>query len=151
MDHDTPYTNDYIAQIFADVQTIAIVGAHANPRRPAYHVMQFLMEQGYDVIPINVGMAGGTLLGLPVYRSLLDVDRPIDMVDVFRPSAQLDDIAKDAIQIGARVLWGQLDIASSTAAKTAEDARLRVVMNRCPIIEFRNDAMVRMLSQYRAV
>ena len=128
-------TDDKIRSILGRVRTIAMVGASANPARDSHHVMRFLQTNGYRVIPVNPGLAGQSLLGEHVYGSLRDIDETVDMVDVFRRSEAVPDIAEDAIAIGAKVLWTQLGVRNEPAASRAEAAGLEVVMDRCPAIE----------------
>src|SRR5438552_14187382 len=113
-----------------------MVGASSNWNRPSYFVMKYLQGKGYRVIPVNPGIAGQQLLGETVYASLRDIPEPIDMVDVFRPSAETPPIVEDAIAIGAPVVWMQLGIRNDEAAAAAEKAGIEVIMNRCPKIEF---------------
>ncbi|OUR80390.1 CoA-binding protein [Alphaproteobacteria bacterium 46_93_T64] len=135
MDHST-YSDDYINEILQDVKTVALVGASDNPVRPSYFVMRYMQRKGYRIIPVNPGKAGAELLGEKIYASLDDIDVPVDMVDCFRNSEAIPAIAEQAIAINAKVLWTQLGVISPEAAKVAEGAGLRVVMNRCPKIEF---------------
>ena len=135
MNHKEAYPEGYISDILSQVKTIAMVGASAKPHRPSHDVLRVLKEQGYNMIPVNPGQAGGQILGLDVVASLADIDQPVDMVDVFRVSEALPGIAQEAIDIGARVLWSQLGVYSDEAARLAEEAGLLVVMNRCPKIE----------------
>ncbi|MEQ4923937.1 CoA-binding protein [Proteus hauseri] len=121
-----------IYDILRSVKTIALVGASAKEERPSYKVMKFLLEQGYEVIPVNPGMTGQTLLGQQCYASLGDIPVAVDMVDVFRQSSLALDIAKEAIEIKAKVLWLQLGVINEEAKVLAEKAGLRVVMDRCP-------------------
>ena len=135
MNHDR-YDEDYIRGILTGVKSVAIVGASNNPVRPSYFVVKYLASKGYKVYPVNPGLAGQELLGLKVYASLKDVPDPIDMVDIFRNSEAALGIAKDAIAIGAKVVWMQLTVRNDEAAALAETAGLKVVMNRCPKIEY---------------
>jgi len=135
MDHST-YSDDYINEILQDVKTVALVGASDNPVRPSYFVMRYMQRKGYRIIPVNPGKAGAELLGEKIYASLDDIDVPVDMVDCFRNSEAIPAIAEQAIAINAKVLWTQLGVINPEAAKVAEGAGLRVVMNRCPKIEF---------------
>lgn len=133
--HDR-YSDDYIRSILKDVRTIAMVGASANWNRPSYFAMKYLQQKGYRVIPVNPTAVGKTILGEPVHASLEDIRESVDMVDVFRPAGECPALAEQAVRIGARVLWLQLGISSDEAARNAEEAGLRVVMNRCPKIEY---------------
>ena len=135
MDHDQDYDPAYLADIRKSVKTIAMVGASADRTKFGYGVLRVLHECGYDMIPVNPGLAGQEIRGLPVVASLRDIDRPVDMVDVFRAPEHLPAIAEEAIEIGAKVLWGQIGVRDDEAARMAEDAGMRVVMDRCPKIE----------------
>ncbi|MEO0945675.1 MAG: CoA-binding protein [Pseudomonadota bacterium] len=137
MDHET-YSDDYIRGILQDCKSIAVVGASAKPVRPSFFVVKYLISKGYDVIPINPGLAGGEICGAKVYASLRDIDRPIDMVDIFRNSAAAFGVVEDVLALDPlpKAVWMQLTIFNQDAATMAEDAGLRVVMNRCPKIEY---------------
>ena len=124
-----------IAQVLKKVKTIALVGASDNPSRPSYGVMAYLLSQGYEVIPVSPKLAGSTLLGQPVVASLKEIGRHVDMVDVFRNTEAAYGVAQEAIEIGADVLWLQIGVINEQAAVLAQDAGLRVVMDRCPKIE----------------
>ncbi|WP_409160760.1 CoA-binding protein [Pectobacterium sp. B2J-2] len=124
-----------IESVLKTVKTIALMGASDNPSRPSYGVMAYLLEQGYDVIPVSPKLAGQTLLGQKAYASLADVPKPVDMVDVFRQPEAAYEVAKEAIAIGASVLWLQIGVINEQAAILAHDAGLKVVMDRCPKIE----------------
>ena len=120
---------EQLARIFANTTTIAVVGASGDPAKPAHQIPRYLQRQGYRIIPVNP--RGGELFGEPVARSLAEVDGPVDVLDVFRPSEETPEIAREAAEIGAKVLWLQLGIESEEARKLAESAGLTVVMNRC--------------------
>ena len=135
MDHDKDYSAEYLADILKSVKTIAMVGASSDPTKFSYGVLRVLHETGYDMVPVNPKEAGGEIRGLPVYEKLQDIERPVDMVQVFRTSDALLGVAHDAIDIGAKVLWGQIGVRNDDAARLAEAAGLKVVMNRCPKIE----------------
>jgi uncharacterized protein len=137
MNHDS-YDPDYIRGILKSVKTIAMVGASANSVRPSYLVMQYLLGKDYDVIPVNPGLAGQTLMGQPVYASLKDIPRAIDMVDIFRNSDAADAIVDEALTLTPlpKVIWMQLSVRNDGAAARAEAAGLKVVMDRCPKMEF---------------
>ena len=135
VDHIYDYDPQYLADILKSVNTIAMVGASADKTKFSYGVLRQLSEIGYDILPVNPNPNVTEIRGLKVYRSLEEIDKPVDMVDVFRPSAELYGFAEKAIAIGAKVLWGQIGVYDDRAAKLAEDAGLQVVMNRCPKIE----------------
>ena len=135
MDHEQ-YDDDYIKGILDECKVIAMVGASANRSRPSYFAMKYLQRKGYRVIPVNPGKAGDAILGETVYATLDDVPEKIDMVDCFRGSEAIPAIAEDAIRLGAKVLWMQLGIRNQEATDAAEAAGLKVVMNRCPKIEY---------------
>ena len=135
MNHDEPYSEEYLRDILSSVKTIAMVGASPDKTKFSYGVLRVLHETGYDIIPVNPRPGLQEIRGLKVYASLADIDRPVDMVDVFRRPEDLPDIAQQAIDIGARVLWGQIGVVNHEAARLAEDAGLKVVMDRCPKID----------------
>ena len=135
IDHLYDYSSEFLAEILRSVKTIAMVGASGDKTKFSYGVLRVLHETGYEILPVNPNPALTEIRGLPVYRSLQDIDRPVDMVEVFRPKEELYAIAEDAIAIGAKVLWGQIGVYDDRAAKLAEEAGLKVVMNRCPKIE----------------
>ena len=129
------YSDSYLKQILAEAKTIALVGASAKPNRDSHRVMQYLLDRGYKVFPVNPNHAGEKILGQTVYPSLDAIPEPIDMVDVFRnPEAALQ-VAREAISIKAKVIWMQLGVVNQKAAELATSAGLKVVMNRCPKIE----------------
>ena len=139
MDIDTScYSDRFIEKILAETQTIAVVGASSKPERDSYKVMKSLLEHGYRVFPVNPNEEGSSVLGLNFYPNLSSIQQPIDMVDVFRTSDAVFEIAEEAIKIKAKVLWMQLEIINNDAANLAEAAGLKVVMNRCPKKEFKN-------------
>jgi predicted CoA-binding protein len=129
------YSDSYIKEILDEVKTIAVVGASANQDRDSYKVMQVLMQHEYEVFPINPNETGNIILGQPCYADLSSVSGKIDMVDIFRAADAVMGVTKEAIAIGASVLWTQLDIVHKEAAELAEQAGLKVVMDRCPKIE----------------
>ena len=136
-DIDRIYDYDpiYLSNILKSVKTIAMVGASGDKTKFSYGVLRQLSEIGYDILPINPNPKITEIRGLRVYRSLQDIDKQIDMVEVFRPAKELYGIAEQAIEVGAKVLWGQIGVYDDKAAKLAEAAGLKVVMNRCPKIE----------------
>ena len=128
-----PLTSDSdLARILRSTASIALLGASAKTTRPSYEVMTFLLEQGYDVYPVNPGQ---TLQGRMVYASLADLPLTVDMVDVFRNAQYLSSVVDEAIEAGVGVLWTQLGVVDNAAAAKAEAAGLEVVMDRCPVIE----------------
>ena len=135
MNHEEPYSDAYLSDILSSVKTIAMVGASPDKTKFSYGVLRVLHESGFDMIPINPRPGLEEIRGLPVFHSLEAVDRPVDMVEVFRKSEDLPDIARQAVAIGAKVLWSQIGVYNEEAAKIAEDAGMKVVMNRCPKIE----------------
>lgn len=120
---------DQLREIYGETKTIAVVGASANEEKPAHTVPRYLQRNGYRIIPVNP--RGGEILGEKVYERLTDVPEPVDVVDVFRPSEETPPVAKDAVAIGAKVLWLQEGIASEEAERIASEGGLRVVMDRC--------------------
>ena len=134
--HHDSYSNQLIRAILKRVKTIAMVGASTNWNRPSYFAMKYLQAKGYRVIPVNPKVTGSILLGETVVSNLKDIADPVDMVQVFRRSEAVPQIAEEAIEIGAKVLWMQLGVRNDAAAARAEQAGLRVIMNRCPKIEY---------------
>lgn len=137
MNHDA-YSDDHIRSILHGVKSIALVGASANEVRPSFFVLKYLHQRGYKLFPVNPGLAGQTILGLPVYASLKDIPEPIDMVDIFRNSDAAGPIVDAALELEPKpkVIWMQLTVRDDDAAVRAETAGLKVVMNRCPKIEY---------------
>ena len=137
MNHDS-YPDSYIRGILNTVKSIAMVGASEKENRPSYFAFKYLLERGYNMIPINPGHAGEDLLGRRIYARLADVTEPIDMVDIFRASRYAQPIVEEALALKPRpqVIWMQLGIRNDEAAALAEANGLKVVMNRCPKIEY---------------
>jgi predicted CoA-binding protein len=137
MTHDS-YDDNYIRGILNTVKTIAMVGASPVNVRPSYFAFKYLSERGYDMIPVNPGHVGKSLLGKPFVASLRDIGRPIDMVDIFRNSDHIVPIVDEALQLSPlpKVIWMQLGARNDAAAAKAEALGLKVVMNRCPKIEY---------------
>ena len=137
MNHDT-YPDDYIRGILNSVKSIAMVGASPVDVRPSYFAFKYLMQRGYDMIPVNPGHVGKSLLGRPFVASLADIGRPVDMVEIFRGSAHLMPVVDEALKLSPlpKVIWMQLGGRDDAAAAKAEAAGIKVVMNRCPKIEW---------------
>lgn len=137
MNHDA-YADSYIADILNTVKTVAIVGASANAARPSFSIAKYLIDKGYTVFPINPGHEGKKILGRITYARLADVPVPIDMVDIFRASAAVPLIVDEALALDPKpaVIWMQLSVRHDAAAAKAEAAGVKVVMNRCPKIEY---------------
>jgi predicted CoA-binding protein len=137
MNHDQ-YADSYIRGILNTVKTIAMVGISPKENRPSYFAFKYLLERGYRMIPVNPGQAGKDILGQKVYARLADIPEPVDMVDIFRASAYAPGVVEETLQMTPvpRVVWMQLSVRSDEAAARAEAAGLKVVMNRCPKIEY---------------
>lgn len=139
MNHDS-YSHAFMTDVLARMRSVAVVGASANPVRSSFIVMQYLIAKGYEVIPVNPGLAGQTLLGRKVCASLAEVEGGADCVDIFRNSDAALGVVRDAIalkdKLGLKVIWMQLGVRNDVAAAEAEAAGLTVVMNRCPKIEY---------------
>lgn len=136
MNHDS-YSDEYISDILTSVRTIAVVGASIKPERPSHGVTRYLVSRGYEVYPVNPGQAGKEISGRTILATLADVPVAIDMVDVFRESAALTGIVDEALNLPDRpkVIWTQLGVRDDAAAENAQQAGIKVVMNRCPAIE----------------
>jgi predicted CoA-binding protein len=132
------YPEAQIRKILNDTRTIALVGASANPARPSWIVLKYLLDRGYAVIPVNPGLAGQDLLGRRVVASLAEVSEPIDMVEIFRNSAAAGPLVDEALALDPqpKVIWMQLGVRDDAAAARAETRGLAVIMNRCPKIEY---------------
>jgi len=137
MNHDS-YSNEYISGILRSVKTVAVVGASANDVRPSFFVMKYLLDKGYGIVPVNPGQAGKTILGQTVYARLADIPDPVDMVDIFRPSSAVPAIMDELLAMTPlpSVVWMQLTIRDDEAAARAKANGIKVVMNRCPKIEY---------------
>ena len=134
-DHNKPYSQKYLQDILNSVKTIAMVGASPDKTKFSYGVLRVLHETGYKMFPVNPTPGLKDIRGLKVYPNLESVDQEIDMVEVFRSPKELIQIAKDAIKVNAKVLWGQIGVRNDEAARIAEEAGIKVVMDRCPKIE----------------
>jgi uncharacterized protein len=137
MNHDA-YNDAYIRGILNTVKTIAMVGISPRDNRPSYFAFKYLLERGYRMIPVNPAQAGQSILGQKVYAKLSEIPEPVDMIDIFRTSDQVLPIVQEALSLKPRpqVIWMQLTIRNDRAARLAEEAGLKVVMNRCPKIEY---------------
>jgi uncharacterized protein len=137
MDHDN-YPPDYLRGILNSVRTIALVGASGNPVRPSFFVLKYLIDKGYELYPVNPGLAGKEILGRPVFANLKAVPVAIDMVDVFRNSEAALAVTEEALALDPlpKVIWMQLSVRNEEAARLAEAKGISVVMNRCPKMEY---------------
>lgn len=137
MNHDA-YDDGYVRDILKTVKRIALVGASGNEARPSFIVTKYLLERGYEVVPVNPGLAGQILLGRQVYASLKDIPGPIDMVEIFRSSQAAGPVTDEALALDPlpKVIWMQLSVRNDEAAARAEAKGVHVVMNRCPKIEY---------------
>ena len=137
MNHDS-YPDSYIRGILNSVKTIAMVGASEKENRPSYFAFKYLLERGYHMIPVNPGHAGEDMLGQRIYARLADIPEPVDMIDIFRGSQFAPAIVREALELKPRpqVIWMQLGVRNDEAAALAETNGLKVVMNRCPKIEY---------------
>ena len=129
------YSESFLKEILSEVKTIAVVGASNNSERDSYKVMKVLIDHGYKVFPINPNQEGKLILGRLCYADLSSISDQIDMVDIFRAEDAILGVTKEAIKIGAKVLWTQLGLINKEASELAKDAGLKVVMDRCPKIE----------------
>jgi len=145
MKHDQ-YPEAYLKQILTDVKTIALVGASAKPARDSYQTMVALLEAGYEVFPVNPFEAGNSILGQRCYAALTNIPHSIDMVDIFRSSDAALAITEEAIAIGAKVVWMQLEVINLEARDKAIEVGLKVVMNRCPKLELAKPYWTNVLS-----
>src|SRR5213080_1925963 len=136
--NDDSYSDDYIREIINGVKTIAMVGASPDNVLPSYVAFKYLAQRGYDMIPVKPGHVGKSLLGKPFVASLLDIGRPVDMVEIFRSSSHIMPVVDEALKMAPlpKVIWMQLGARDDLAAAKAETAGLKVVMNRCPKIEY---------------
>jgi predicted CoA-binding protein len=137
MNHDH-YDNDYIAGILNSVKTVAVVGASANDVRPSFFVTKYMVDKGFTVFPVNPGQAGKEIAGRVAYARLSDIPEAIDMVDIFRASDAVPPIVEEALALDPlpKVIWMQLTVRDDKAAAKAEAAGVKVVMDRCPKIEY---------------
>lgn len=138
MNHDA-YPDNYIRSILNSVKSIAMVGASPVNVRPSYFAFKYLAQRGYDdMIPVNPGHVGKDLLGKPFVASLRDIGRPVDMIDIFRNSSHIMPVVEEALTLDPlpKVIWMQLGARDDAAAEKAEAAGIKVVMNRCPKIEY---------------
>lgn len=124
-----PALREKLLGIYANTKTIAVVGASGDATKAGHRIPAYLQSQGYRIVPVNP--RGGELFGEPVYTSLAEIETPVDVVDVFRPAEEAPEIARQAVEIGAKVLWLQIGIVSAEAREIAEAAGLTVIMDRC--------------------
>ena len=132
----TLHTQDELRNLLETARTIAVVGHSDKPFRTSYRIASYLREVGYEVYPVNPALT--EIDGQKVYPDLASVPVPIDIVDVFRRSEHLDDIVKEAIQVGAKAVWAQVGVEDAHAAATAEAAKLPIVMDRCIMVDHRS-------------
>jgi uncharacterized protein len=137
MNHDS-YPDSYIRGILNTVRVIAMVGISPKDNRPSYFAFKYLGERGFTMIPVNPGQAGKDILGRKVYAKLADIPDPIDMIDVFRAASYALGIVQEALALKPKpsVIWMQLGVRNDEAAALAEANGMKVVMNRCPKIEY---------------
>ncbi len=137
MNHDA-YPDSYIREILTSVKSIAMVGASPVHVRPSYFVFKYLSERDYDMIPVNPGQVGNSLIGKPFVAKLADINRPFDMLDIFRNSDAAGAVVDEALALPMmpKVIWMQIGVRNDAAAAKAEAVGLKVVMNRCPKIEY---------------
>lgn len=137
MDHDH-YTDDYLETVLEDCKSVAIVGASTDDKRPSFWVTGFLLGKGYTVYPVNPTHAGQTILGHKIYASLQELPEPVDLVDVFRRSSEFPGVIEDVLRLRHRpkAIWGQLGVRDDAAARRAEAAGIRVVMDRALVAEY---------------
>jgi predicted CoA-binding protein len=129
------YSDKFLKNILKDTKSIAVVGASAKPYRDSYKVIAALIKHGYMVYPVNPNEVGNKILGLECFPDLNSIKKEIDMVDIFRSKDAVLEITNESINIGAKIIWMQLDIIHMEAAELAKKNGLKVVMNRCPKIE----------------
>jgi len=129
LDGHAPVNTEDLVRIYRQTKTIAVVGASGDEAKPGHSIPRYLQAQGYKIIPVNP--LGGEILGERVYRSLPEIDTPVDVVDVFRPPGEAEAIARDAISIGAKVLWFQPGTDAEEATRLASEAGVMVVARRC--------------------
>ncbi len=136
MPHTAEPSDEEIRRILLDTRRIAVVGASDRPERPSFGVARFLMDRGYAITPVNPGIAGRSLHGATVAGTLAEA-APLDMVDVFRRSSEAGAVVDEAVRLGARTVWLQLGVIDREAAARAREKGVAVVMDRCPVIEWR--------------
>jgi predicted CoA-binding protein len=132
------YSDAFLRAVLSETKTIAVVGLSADPSRPSHYVCQFLKDQGYQTVGVNPGLAGKEVAGSPVYATLADIPFPVDMIDIFRNSEAAGGVVDEALALTPKpkAIWMQLDVVNDAAAAKAEAQGLKVVMNRCPKIEY---------------
>lgn len=127
--------DDELRALLTTARTIAVVGASNDPKRPSHDTIETLVAKGYEVFPVNPSLAGKTVHGRIAFESLTAIGRPMDIIDIFRKSADAGPVVDEAIATGARCVWMQLGIVNEAAAERARAAGLTVVMDRCIGIE----------------
>ncbi len=132
----TAESDQKITDILKNTNTIALLGASSNPERDSYKVMAFLIECGYQVLPVNPKLAGQQILGCKVYSGLGDIPVAIDMLDIFRQSKYLYDIVIDAIKLNVKFIWAQQGVSDTKAELLAIKNNIPIIVNSCPVIEF---------------
>lgn len=132
------YSDAFLREILSETKVIAVIGLSADPSRPSHYVCKFLKERGYQMVGVNPGLAGKEIAGSPVYAHLADIPFPVDMIDIFRNSEAASGVVDEALALTPKpkVIWMQLDVINDAAADKAEAQGLKVVMNRCPKIEY---------------
>ncbi len=134
----THYSDAHLKDILTRTKSVAVVGVSMNPVRPSYYVARYLSLKGFDVIPVNPGHAGQTAFGKTVVASLRDIDRPVDMVDIFRRSEAVPLIVEEALEVcpNLSTIWMQIGVQNAAAAEMAEARGVTVIQDRCPKIEY---------------
>ena len=133
---ETQIDDKKLKEIFSDAKVIALVGASAKKDKTSHIVMKYLLEFGFEVIPVNPGAAGQEILGQMTYRSIKEIDKKIDIVDIFRPSAEAEKIVEDVKDLNPKTIWLQLGIKSEKAEKNAKSINANYIENSCIKTEY---------------